>query len=291
MGSTVHGIRIGTSGWVYGPWHGSFYPRDLRRGAELNYLATRLNTVEVNASFYSLQRPDAFRQWVRQTPDDFVFAVKGSRYITHMKKLRAAETALANFFASGVLALGTKLGPLLWQLPPSLGFDADRLAEFFDLLPRSTGAAAELARRHDDRVRDRALTEADVDQPIRHALEVRHPGFATPEAVELLRDKDIGLVVADTAGKWPYLEDVTSDFVYIRLHGDEELYVSGYGAEALDRWAERIRAWHSGGTPPHAHTVAPAMRSRDGRDVYVYFDNDVKAYAPSDALALKQRLS
>ncbi|GAA2785436.1 DUF72 domain-containing protein [Saccharopolyspora taberi] len=291
MGSRAHEVRIGTSGWVYGPWHGAFYPRDLRRGAELEYLAGKLRTAEVNASFYSLQRPGTYRDWASQTPEGFLFAVKGSRFITHMKKLRGAETALANFFASGVLALGAKLGPFLWQLPPSLGFDADRLADFFRLLPRSTAAAAELARRHDERLDGRALVETDQDRPLRHALEVRHPGFATAEAVELLRDNDIGLVVADTAGTWPYLEDVTSDFVYIRLHGAEELYASGYTAEALDRWAELIRAWRSGKSPVTEHTVATPMRSRGGRDVYAYFDNDIKAHAPHDAMALAARLS
>ncbi|QUH03367.1 DUF72 domain-containing protein [Saccharopolyspora erythraea] len=288
-GSKAHRVRIGTSGWVYEPWRGSFYPAGLRRGGELEYLSSKLDSAEINASFYSLRRPESYRDWAAQTPADFLFAVKGSRYITHMKKLRGVETAMANFFASGVLALGGKLGPLLWQLPPSLGFDAERLAEFFALLPRSTGAAADLAARHDDRLRGRALTETEIDQPLRHALEVRHPSFAGAEAVELLREHDIGLVVADTAGKWPYLEDVTSDFVYVRLHGAEELYVSGYTGSALDRWAGMVHDWHQGRSPRTAHTVAPPARRTKGRDVYVYFDNDVKVHAPYDAIALAQR--
>ncbi|GAA4838888.1 DUF72 domain-containing protein [Saccharopolyspora rosea] len=288
MGSRCR-IRIGTSGWVYGPWHGAFYPRDLRRGAELEFLASKLGSAELNASFYSLQRPEHYRSWAAQTPDDFLFAVKGSRFITHMKKLRDAEVPLANFFASGVLALGPKLGPLLWQLPPSLGFDSARLAAFFDLLPRSTGEAAALASRHDERLAGRALTETDADRPMRHALEVRHPSFACAEAVRLLREHDIGLVVADAAGDWPYLEDVTSDFVYVRLHGAEELYASGYTAEALDHWARLVRAWRAGESPRTEHTAAPPARRVRGRDVYVYFDNDIKAHAPHDAMALAER--
>ncbi|TDD54322.1 DUF72 domain-containing protein [Saccharopolyspora elongata] len=282
-------IRIGTSGWVYGPWHGPFYPRDLRRGAELEYLSSRLGSAEINASFYSLQRPHTYRRWAEQTPDDFLFAVKGSRYITHMKRLHDAETPLANFFASGILALGSKLGPLLWQLPPSLGVDVERLTAFFRLLPRSTAAAAALAARHDDRLAGRSLTETDADRPLRHALEVRHPGFASAEAVELLRSHDIGLVVADAAGAWPHLEDVTSDFVYLRFHGAEELYASGYSAKDLDHWAKLIRSWHEGKCPKTKHTVAAPAPTTKGRDVYAYFDNDVKAHAPHDAIALAER--
>ncbi|MER7010823.1 DUF72 domain-containing protein [Saccharopolyspora sp. NPDC000359] len=287
--STPHRVRIGTSGWVYGPWHGPFYPRDLRRGGELEYLSNRLGSAEINASFYSLQRPEHYRRWAEQTPDGFLFAVKGSRFITHMKKLRDAGTPLANFFASGLLALGPKLGPLLWQLPPSLPYDADRLEEFFGLLPRSTAAAADLAARHDERLAGRALTEADADRPLRHALEVRHPSFAAPEPVELLRAHDIGLVVADAAGDWPHLEDVTSDFVYLRFHGAEELYASGYTEEDLDHWAHLIREWNEGKSPTTPHTVAPPAPKVQGRDVYAYFDNDIKAHAPEDALALTKR--
>src|SRR5688572_4928892 len=177
-----------------------------------------MRTVEINGSFYSLQRPESYLSWVRHTPDDFVFAVKGGRFITHMKKLRDVETPLANFFASGVLALGAKLGPLLWQLPPNLPFDADRLAAFLAMLPRSTAEAATLAQRHDQRLEDRAWTSTDATRPLRHAVEVRHPSYRDPALIELLRAHGVALVVADTAGTWPYLEDVTADFVYVRLH-------------------------------------------------------------------------
>ncbi len=268
-------IRIGISGWNYPGWRGDFYPRGLVQRRELAYAAERLGSIEINGSFYSLQRPSSYAAWREQTPDDFVFAVKGGRFITHMKKLAGVETALANFFASGVLALGPKLGPVLWQLPPMLGFDEARLATFFDLLPRTTAAAAELARGHDDKVpEDRALTVAEEDRPVRHALEVRHASFATPEAVALLRAHDVAFVVADTAGRWPLVEELTSDHVYVRLHGDRELYASGYTPKALDRWAEKVCGW-----------------ADLGQDVFVYFDNDAKGYAPHDAMALQDRVS
>jgi uncharacterized protein YecE (DUF72 family) len=240
---------------------------------ELAYVAERLSTVEINGSFYSLQRPSSYRTWYEQTHDGFVFAVKGGRFITHMKKLAGVETPLANFFASGLLALRDKLGPVLWQLPPTLGFDADRLAAFFALLPRSTREAAWLARKHDERMIDRAWTAADSDRPLRHALEVRHKSFLDPGFPALLREHGIALVVADTAGKWPLIREVTAEIGYVRLHGDVELYTSGYTDEALDAWAATIRGW-----------------TDTGRDVYVYFDNDVKVRAPVDAMALAARL-
>ncbi len=268
-------IRIGISGWSYPGWRGGFYPKGLVQRRELAYAAERLTSIEINGSFYSLQRPSSYAAWRAETPDDFVFAVKGGRFITHLKKLAGVETALANFFASGVLALGPKLGPVLWQLPPTLGYDADRLAAFFDQLPRTTSAAAELAARHDEKVPDdRALTVAEGDRPIRHALEVRHHSFATREAVDLLRAHDVAFVVADTAGRWPLVEEVTSDHMYVRLHGDTELYASGYTAEALDRWAQKVCRW-----------------ADEGLDVHVYLDNDAKGYAPHDAMALLERVT
>jgi uncharacterized protein YecE (DUF72 family) len=287
----VGDVRIGISGWTYPPWRGVFYPTGLAHRRELEFAASRLRTVEINGSFYSLLRPSSYRGWFDQTPADFVFSVKGGRFITHMKKLANVETPLANFFGSGVLALEHKLGPLLWQLPPMLGFDASRLAAFFDQLPRTTTEAARIAERHDGRLRHGAVTNTATERPLRHAVEVRHPSFDTPEFVELLRQHDVALVVADSAGKWPFLEDLTSDFVYVRLHGAEELYVSGYDDGALDWWATKIQAWAAGASPPDARTAGPPVGPRPGgRDVYVYFDNDVKVRAPFDAMSLAQRL-
>lgn len=287
--ATAPSIRIGTSGWAYSSWRGVFYPPEVERGAELSFFSGVLNSVELNGSFYSLQHPSSYQRWYEQTPPGFVFSVKGSRFITHRKQLREVRTALANFLASGVLALREKLGPVLWQLPPRMEFDAERLVEFFRLLPRTTGEAAELARQHDERLTGRTHLQVEADRPLRHALEPRHPSFATAAVVELLREHDIGLVVSDSGGKWPYFEDVTSDFVYVRLHGAEELYVSGYTSEQLDHWAELVLAWHRGRIPDTGHAVAPPPPPRSGRDVLVYFDNDVEARAPLDAVALAQR--
>jgi uncharacterized protein YecE (DUF72 family) len=256
---------------------------------ELAYASRSLSSIELNGSFYSLQRPTSYQSWRAQTPPGFVFSVKGPRFITHMKKLADVEVPLANFFASGVLALGEQLGPVLWQLPPMLGFDPERLAAFFELLPRTTRDAAQLAAHHDKRLEGRALTTTDVDRPLRHALEVRHTSFESSEFVQLLRENNIALVSADSAGRWPLLDDVTSDFVYVRLHGDQELYVSGYGDAALDRWAERVRTWQMGGTPVDGRTLGSPATMQE-RDVFVYFDNDAKVHAPFDAMGLARRV-
>jgi uncharacterized protein YecE (DUF72 family) len=250
-----------------------FYPQDLPHRRELEFASRTFDSIEINGSFYSLQRPESYRAWREQTPDDFVFAVKGGRFITHMKKLRDVDTPLANFFASGVLALGEKLGPVLWQLPPSLGFDADRLADFFARLPRSTGEAAWLARKHDERLKGRALVDSDVDRPLRHALEVRHASFEVPAFLDVLREHHVALVVADTAGKWPQIRTVTTDFGYVRLHGADELYVSGYSDETLEDWAATVVRF-----------------AEDGRDVFVYFDNDAKVHAPYNAICLAEKI-
>ncbi|MBN8728580.1 MAG: DUF72 domain-containing protein [Xanthomonadales bacterium] len=284
-------IRIGISGWRYAPWRGVFYPEDLVQRRELEYAAGRFASIELNGSFYSLQRPKSWRDWDAQTPADFVFAVKGSRFITHLLRLRGIEQALANFLASGLLDLGEKLGPLLWQFPPSLVYGREVLEAFVARLPRDTRAALALARGHDDRVRHASVPEDLPNRPLRHAFEVRHESFRDESFIALLRRNGIALVVADTAGKWPYLEDVTADFMYLRLHGDKELYASGYSPAALDRWAGRILAWSTGGEPADAQRASSAPPSRRAaRDVYCYFDNDIKVHAPFDAAALAERL-
>ena len=268
-------IRVGISGWRYAGWRGVFYPSDLPQRRELEYAAQHLTSIEVNGSFYALQRPSTYRAWAEQVPADHLFALKGPRYITHMRKLADVEAPLATFFASGPLGLGHHLGPLLWQLPAQLGFHPERLASFFDLLPRRTSEASAFAQAHHDptKLKEPPDTTSPVDQPLRHALEVRHDSYRTPEFCELLRAHDIGMVVADSAGQWPTFEDVTSNLVYVRLHGDTELYASGYSPEALDRWAEKVRAWDAAGL-----------------DVVVYFDNDARVHAPFDAIALQERL-
>ena len=289
-------IRIGISGWRYKGWRGVFYPPKLAQRRELEYASRQFGSVEINGTFYSLQRPAFFRQWASQTPENFVFAVKGPRFVTHMLKLRNCDRPLANFFGSGLLDLGHKLGPILWQLPPMLRFDAGRLEEFFDKLPRTHAAMASLARGYDPRFDGRMSVEVAAairrTTPVRHCLEIRHESFATPEFVKLLRKHKIGLVVADTV-EWPLLLDVTADFVYCRLHGSEELYASGYEDDAIEIWADRVVAWSQGGKAPLGGQARRASNS-DGpckpRDVYIYFDNDAKVRAPFDALALERKV-
>jgi uncharacterized protein YecE (DUF72 family) len=289
IGSTRGTIRIGISGWRYKPWRGVFYPKGLRQRDELAYAAGKFPTIEINGTFYSLQRPELFAAWHAAAPPDFVFAVKGARFVTHMKKLRDIEAPLANFFASGVLRLKEKLGPILWQFPPNFPFDEPRFEAFFALLPHDTAAARRLARRHDHRVAGRSWIGRGNDRRLRHAVEIRHDSFMTPGFVALLRRHGIALVLADTV-EWPYFEDVTSDFLYLRLHGSEELYVSGYDDAALDRWAARIRLWAAGHAPTDARCIDKGGTAVKPRDVYVYFDNDAKVRAPFDALGLARRV-
>ncbi|KHL01909.1 DUF72 domain-containing protein [Sinomonas humi] len=266
---------IGVSGWRYSSWRGDFYPRGLRQKDELAYAAERMSSVELNGSFYSLQRPSSYEAWRDATPEGFVFAVKGGRFITHMKQLRDVEAAFANFFASGVLALGGKLGPILWQLPERMAFDEDTLSGFFDLLPRTASSAAALAHRHDEKVPEqRAFLDVLAEVPLRHALEPRHESFDTPAARAFLAEREICTVIADSAGRWPVLHDETAHFRYVRLHGETRLYGGGYAEASLDEWAERVRAWLDGGF-----------------DTYVYFDNDADGRAPHDAVNLLARLA
>lgn len=282
-------VRIGISGWRYPPWRGVFYPKGLVQRNELAYAAETFRTVEINGTFYALQRPESFRNWHTETPDDFVFAVKAPRYITHVRRLKEAEKPLANFLASGVLLLGRKLGPILWQLPPNFRFEAERLDAFLSLLPRTSGQAAALAQGHEPRLDGRAWTETDAERPLRHALEVRHDSFRDPDFIRLLRRHGVALVIAD-APDWPRLMDVTADFVYCRLHGAEALYASGYDSAALDLWARRIADWTTGHEVEGERT-GPSARHLAGRDVYVYFDNDAKVRAPFDAQALAGRIA
>jgi uncharacterized protein YecE (DUF72 family) len=283
-------IRIGISGWRYAPWRGRFYPEDLPQDKELAYASRKVCTVEINGTFYSLQKPAFFEHWRDETPGGFVFAVKGPRFITHTLRLRNLDEPLANFFASGVLALREKLGPFLWQLPPTLQWDPARIEPFLDMLPRDTEAAARMAGRHGARLNGRDYTETDDYRPLRHALEIRHPSFVHPDFIESLRQRGVALVTADTAGKWPLLEDATADFAYIRLHGDQALYTSGYSEEAIADWARRIAAWARGTTPRGARLAGPRPPSTGPRDIYCYFDNDAKVMAPRDARTLMSAL-
>jgi uncharacterized protein YecE (DUF72 family) len=266
---------IGISGYDYPRWRGVFYPDDVPKRRWLEYASRQFNSIELNGTFYSLKSPAVFERWAAEVPKrGFVFAIKGGRFITHNLKLRNCETAMGNFFASGILALGRLTGPFLWQLPDSYRFDAERMDTFMRSLPRTSVAAEAIAERHDHRLRRGALTKAAANVRYRHAFEVRHPSYFCEEFYSLLRKHRCGFVIADSAGRWEMAEEVTANFVYVRLHGSTHLYTSRYSDEELDAWADRIVEWQ-----------------RQKRDVYVYFDNDAKVHAPRDALRLMQRLS
>ena len=292
MSGKMTAIRIGISGWRYTPWRGVFYPRQLPQRLELWYASRVLPTIEINGSFYSLQRPEYFARWYAETPADFMFAVKGPRFITHMKKLRDVETPLANFLASGVFNLKEKLGPVLWQFPPNFGYDRDKMARFFGMLPRDTEQALQVARRRDFRLKGRARLAIDAHRRMRHAVEIRHESFLDSAFIDQLREHRIALVVAETANKWPLIGDVTADFIYMRLHGDTELYKSGYSQRALTQWAARIDAWARGKEPATVPKVAQSKApSARRRDVFCFFDNtDIKLRAPVDAQSLMRKL-
>jgi uncharacterized protein YecE (DUF72 family) len=281
-------VRVGISGWTYAPWRGVFYPKGLTRKRELEYATTQFSSLEINGTFYGMQRPDAFADWADRTPEGFLFAVKAPRYITHIRRLRDAATPLANFIASGLLRLGPKLGPILWQFPPNFGFDAERIEAFLKLLPHDTSEAAHIGRKHDDRLKARAWLKVDAERKLRHAFEIRNESFRAKAFIDLLRKYKVALVCADTV-EWPRLMDLTCDFVYCRLHGSEELYSSGYDDAALDQWAARVATWARGGEPEDAERIGGRARRRR-RDVFVYFDNDTKVRAPFDAKTLAERV-
>ncbi len=268
-------VRIGTSGWSYPHWRQTFYPPGLRTNDALGFMATRFDTVEVNGTFYSLVTPQIVDAWRTCVPPSFLFAVKASRYVTHMKKLGGGAAPVANFFAQGILRMGARLGPILWQLPPNLPFSAERARAFLGLLPHDLRAAERLARRHDARVTGRCALRAPdgAEAPLRHAFEVRHESWLKDDALRLLQEHDVALVAADTAGKHPASVERTASFAYVRLHGSRVLYGSRYTDAELDAWAARIRVWAQAGAP-----------------VFVYFDNDNRAYAPADAERLRARI-
>ena len=283
-------IEIGISGWTYEGWRGTFYPKKLSAAKELEFASRVFPSIEINGTFYSLQRPSSYEKWYETTPEDFVFSVKANRYISHVKRLKDIDLPMANFFASGVLNLKEKLGPILWQFPPNMVFDHDRWKKFLELLPNDFKEAARLAKKN-ELSKERTAFKVDENRKIRHAVEVRHFSFLNPWFVDLLREHNVAIVFADTAGKWPYLEDVTSDFIYIRLHGESELYVSGYDETSLDFWSERIEAWKNGHEPKDALTISDVHPPEKERDIFVYFDNDAKVRAPYDAQSLIRKVS
>jgi uncharacterized protein YecE (DUF72 family) len=289
---TTARIRIGISGWRYAPWRGTFYPKKLPQRSELEYAAKLLPVIEINGSFYALQKPESYAQWYRETPEDFMFSVKGPRYITHMRRLKDVEKPLANFLASGLLNLREKLGPILWQFPPNFTYDETRMGAFLELLPYDFAAAAALGRKRDAFMKGRARLAFDENRTLRHAIEIRNDSFLDASFIDLLSQHNVAAVIAETARKWPMIEDITADFVYMRLHGDKELYRSGYSDKALDGWAVRIAAWHRGSEPKDARKVIPGKApAKRRRDIFCFFDNtDVKLRAPFDAQSLAKKL-
>lgn len=288
----MNDLHIGISGWAYPEWRrGPFYPAELPQSRELEYASKCVNSIEINATFHKLQTPASFRKWAAATPDSLVFAIKGSKYITHQKKLNDIRIPLANFFASGLLELGHKLGPILWQFPPWYQFDSERIESFLKALPKTSRQAALLASENTIKVAANASISATVNVPLRYAFEPRHPSFFSEEFVGILRKHGASLAFADTGGRWPYAEDLTAGFVYVRLHGSTELYSSGYTDEELGEWARKIRAWRKGHDPRGAKKISKEKHNSGvRRNVFVYFDNDIKAHAPYDAMKLAEML-
>lgn len=282
-------VEVGISGWTYKGWRGTFYPQKLAHSQELAFASRQLPSIEINGTFYSLQRPTSYQHWYEMTPPEFVFSVKANRYITHIKKLHDIEKPMANFFSSGPLILKEKLGPFLWQFPPSMGFDPDRFQTFLDLLPKDFNEAQKLAFKSELKT-NRTYLKVDKNRPLRHAVEVRNNSFLNPWFVEMMRERNVAIVFADTAGRWPYMEDITSDFIYVRLHGDSELYVSGYDDKTLNFWSHRIEKWKEGLEAHDRLTLLDEVPKKIKRDIFVYFDNDSKVRAPVDAQTLIKKI-
>lgn len=283
-------IRVGTSGWTFAGWRGGFYPQSLAQKNELAYASRRMNSIEINGTFYSLQKPESFLRWREETPEDFVFSVKAPQYITHVRRLKDVEDPLANFLASGVLALGRKLGPILWQFPPNVMLKDDRFETFFRLLPHDSESAARLAKKHTSKVEGRSFVDPAESFRVRHAFEFRHPSFADPAFIALMRERGVAVVFAHSGLKSPYMEDLTADFVYLRMHGQEPAYRKGYPDKALDWLEKRTRAWVRGEQPEDAVCASPQKPRSIARDAFVYFDTEAKDYAPSDAERFARKL-
>jgi uncharacterized protein YecE (DUF72 family) len=255
-------IRIGIGGWTYAPWRGTFYPKTLKQADELQFASRALTAIEINGTFYRTQSATSFAKWRDETPDDFVFSVKGHRAVVNKKVLAEAGEPLAWFLKSGVTELGPKLGPLLWQFAPFKKFDANDFAAFLALLPK----------------------EADGVR-LRHVVEVRHKSFLVPEFIDLLRKHDVAVALADS-DDYPAIADVTADFIYARLQRAEEDVAAGYDDEALSRWADRARIWQSGGEPSDLDRVSADGSAKQARDVFIFMINGAKVRAPAAAQAL-----
>lgn len=280
-------VYVGCSGWTFPGWKGTFYPKGLSAKKELSYATRQLTSIEINGTFYSMQKPATFQRWHDEAPDDFVYAVKGPEYITHRQRLKDVGTPLSNFLASGLLLLGKKLGPILWQFPPNMILKDDRFETFIKMLPHDSLAAGKLAKNHSDWMEERNFTAVKTKFPIRHAFEFRHPSFMNPDFIKLMREYNVAVVFAHSgAEKSPYFEDVTSDFIYGRMHGQEEKYKKGYCGErdTLKWFAKRVETWIAGKQPKDAMCVVDKAPPVKKRDAFIYFDTEEKVYAPQDAI-------
>jgi uncharacterized protein YecE (DUF72 family) len=259
-------IRVGIGGWVFKPWRGEFYPEGLPQARELDYASRKLTAIEINGTFYSTQKPESFRKWAAETPDDFVFSLKAPRFATHRRVLAEAGESIERFFSSGVTELKGKLGPILWQFHPGKKFEPDDFGAFLALLPRRLDG-----------------------KPIRHAVEVRHESFLAPAFIALLREFSVAPVLVESE-KHPLIADVTSDFIYARLQRTSEKEKTGYSVRALDAWAKRAQTFADGGAPDDLATIAPASPEPARRDVFIYMISGAKVRAPAAAMALIERL-
>lgn len=265
---------IGISGWSFPGWRKVFYPEDLVQKKELYYASRKVNSIEINGTFYALQRPKSFESWYEQTPKSFLFSIKAPQFMTHVLRLKEIEEPLANFLASGLLCLKEKLGPILWQFPPFVTLKDDRFEKFIKMLPRDTKAFSKMAKQHGEKVEGRAYTKTTGSWPIRYAFEFRHKSFLNKDFTDFLKAHNVAFVCAHAGGKdIPYLEEPTADFVYIRLHGEGKEYKKGYPLPELKKWERKLTQWN-----------------QKGLDTYIYFNNDAKAFAPAGAMKLIQLL-
>lgn len=265
-------VRVGISGWTFPPWRGVFYPKGLVQSKELEYASRQLSTIEINGTFYGLQKPKSFQQWYSQTPEDFVFSVKATQYITHVKRLKDVTEALATFIGSGVLCLKQKLGAILWQFPPNVTLKDDRFERFFELLPKNHKQAAQFARDHSHKLEGGSWTDVEEDYPLRHAFEFRHGSFADPAFMSLMRRHGVAFVVSHASEKAPFIEEPTADFIYARMHGEGKGFFKGYTSSSLKNLAKHIQSWPK-------------------KDAFIYFSTDQKRYAPANALDLSKLIS
>lgn len=261
-------IRVGVGGWLYPPWRGVFYPQGLKQADELSYAASKVTSIEINATHYKLQSPKTFRKWADAAPAGFVFSVKGPRIVTNQKALAETGNFVARFFASGLTELGDKLGPMLWQFPPFKRFDKDDVGKFLSLLPHELDGL-----------------------PLNHVIEVRHRSFAAPDFVTLLGDTGASAVYTDAEG-WPNIADATGDVVYARLQRGDDALEAAYPAPELDAWAKRVKAFAAGEVPDDLPRIAAERKTRaKPRDVFVYFIHEGKLRAPAAAMALLERIA